>query len=196
MSEILHTLLLLDEKLFFWVNLSLAHPLWDGIMMFVTNKENWYLPGGGIWILLIWKGGKEGRVLGIMIIFALILADQISASILKPLVGRDRPCKVLEGFRLLVHCGSWNGFPSSHASNISALATLFIYYYRKTTIFWLILAILIGISRVYLGVHYPGDVVAGWLLGMLIAIGLIQLYHQIIEKKLFPLQGKSSEQIV
>ena len=174
MTDLIQLLGEVDQRIFYWINVSLAHPYLDVLFTWITNKKNWYVPGALLWIWLIWKGGRNGRILALLVILALVLADQISSSILKPGIGRLRPCKTLEGFRLLVHCGSRYGFPSSHASNIAAIAGLFSLTYRRGRWFWLVLAVLIGLSRVYVGVHYPFDVLCGWLLGGLIALGLVK----------------------
>lgn len=182
MSGLLQTLLSLDEQLFLFFNLNFTSDLMDHVMMWITTKKNWYIPGGIVAAYLVIKGGRKGRILVGMVVLGIILADQISSSILKPGVGRHRPCKVMEGFRLLAHCGSMNGFPSSHASNIAAIGSLFIGFYRNWTIFWVVLIFLIGFSRIYVGVHFPLDVVCGWLLGVLIGFGLIKLL-KVLQKK-------------
>lgn len=167
----------IDTSLFYLINVKLATVFLDHLMVWITTKQNWYLPGGVFWLWLMAKGGRNGRVLGVLVILAILFADQISSGVLKPLTERLRPCKSLENFRLLVHCGSKYGFPSSHASNAAAVGTLFILQFRRWTPVWLLLIGLIGISRVYVGVHYPFDVVCGWALGALVGWGLIRLYQ-------------------
>jgi undecaprenyl-diphosphatase len=181
MDEILQFMQSIDRSLFFAFNVSIANSFFDTLMVWITDKHHWYLPGGILWLYIMWRGGREGRALGIMVILGIVLADQISSSILKPLTERARPCKTLEGFRLLVHCGSLYGFPSSHASNIAVIGGLFIHFYRKWFPFWVLLIFLIGFSRVYVGVHYPFDVIAGWFLGILIAVLLIYLYNKFVK---------------
>lgn len=181
MTDFLQFLQNIDITLFFTLNVILANSFMDTVMVWITDKHNWYLPGGILWLYIMLKGGREGRALGIMVILGIVLSDQISSSILKPLTERPRPCKVLEGFRLLVHCGSLYGFPSSHASNIAVIGTLFIRFYPRWVSFWIFLILLIGLSRVFVGVHYPFDVFAGWLLGILIAVLLIYLYNKFIK---------------
>ncbi len=167
----------IDTYLFYLINVKLATDFLDHFMVWITTRQNWYLPGGVFWVLLMVKGGRTGRVLGVLVIFAILFADQISSGVLKPLTERLRPCKSLENFRLLVHCGSKYGFPSSHASNAAAVGTLFIIQFRRWTVLWLLLIALIGISRIYVGVHYPFDVVCGWALGAFVGWGLIRLYR-------------------
>lgn len=180
MLQILHSLQWIDEKLFYFINLSLANHLLDVLMTGITTKQNWYLPGGIIWLFLIIKGGRRGRIFAGLIVLAIVLSDQISSSLLKPYIARFRPCKTLDGFRLLVHCGSKYGFPSSHATNAAAIATLFVFYNRNWAWLWVGVAFLIGISRVYVGVHYPFDVLAGWMLGILISLGLVILADKLV----------------
>lgn len=172
----MHFLEQIDTTLFYLLNVKVAAPLLDHAMVWITTKQNWYVPGGLFWLFLMIKGGDKGRVLGVLVILAIVMADQISSGLLKPLTERLRPCKSLENFRLLVHCGSKYGFPSSHASNAAAVATLFILQYRRWWWVWVLLAGAIGVSRVYVGVHYPFDVICGWILGAAIAWGLLRAY--------------------
>ncbi len=172
-SRLLSHLNDLDTSLFFSINLGWATPYLDVFFSFITHKQHWYLPAGILLVVLTWKGGRRGRWAVLLTLLALILADQLSSSLLKPLIARYRPCKVLEGFRLLVHCGSKYGFPSSHAANIAAIGWVMASFFPRSTVIWVLLGFLIGLSRVYVGVHYPLDVVAGWMLGMLIGGGIV-----------------------
>lgn len=173
MDDLFLYLIAQDKALFLYLNNVFATPLLDDFFVWITRKKSWYIPGGLIWLYLIWKGGKQGRILAASLVLGLVLSDQISSSILKPSLERFRPCKSLEGFRLLVHCGSKYGFPSSHASNVAVVATLFSLNFRKWAPIWVILAFLIGVSRIYVGVHFPGDVLAGWGLGILVGVLLV-----------------------
>jgi undecaprenyl-diphosphatase len=170
------SILLLDTKLFFFINQNLANPFFDLIMPFITNLNNWRIPILLAWFVLMLKGGKKGRVVGILLIFVLITSDLLSSAVIKPFIGRFRPCHLYENIRLLVNCGGKYCFPSSHASNISAFAVLFSYFYRKGIIFFLTIAVVVGFSRIYVGVHYPIDVLAGYVVGSSCAFLIARLY--------------------
>lgn len=160
----------------------MANSVFDFLMPFITNKKNWFVPIGITWILLVWRGGKRGRIVAFLIIPILILADQTSSSLLKHTFDRLRPCKALDNIRLLIPCGSGYSFPSSHATNISAAFTLFIYHYRRYTVIWITIILLIGFSRIYVGVHYPSDVLGGFILGATISALLLFLFRFIALK--------------
>lgn len=177
MNDFFQFFLSLDHHLFLLINVELANPLFDLIMPFITNKRNWYIPIGISWILLLWKGGRKGRIVALLIVPVLILSDQASSSWIKPIFSRLRPCKTLENVRLLVPCGSGYSFPSSHATNISAAFTIFIYFYRKYTAIWATIILLVGSSRIFVGVHYPLDVLGGYLIGGCIAILVISIFN-------------------
>ncbi len=119
----------------------------------------------GVWIALIIRGGKRERWIAGTGILALFLSDQLSSHFLKPLLSRVRPCHVLSGVHLLVGCPHSYSLPSSHAANCFSIATLFSLEYRKVVLPLMGVALLISYSRIYVGVHYPFDVLSGALLG-------------------------------
>jgi undecaprenyl-diphosphatase len=100
----------------------------------------------------------------------------------KELVARDRPCHVLSGLREIANCSNSFAFPSNHAINSFTAATLIGLSYKRTAYALYTLAILIGYSRVYLGVHYPSDVLSGALCGILIGfLGNKYLYSKMLD---------------
>ena len=166
----------IDQSIFWFLNTTTANPLLDKVMPFITERDNWFLLYIFLFFFFFLKLGKNGRVATIVVILAVTLADQTTSSILKPLFERLRPCHELEGVRLLVGCGGKYGFPSSHAANFFATATVFSVFFPKYKILYLVLAFLVAYSRIYVGVHYPSDVVVGSLVGALGAFILCKLY--------------------
>ncbi len=169
----LEYLLEIDTRLFYLLNVTVQNPVFDWLMPFITEKLHWFPVWGVIIILLIWKGGKQGRIILLLVIPLIFLSDQISSSVLKPLFGRTRPCIALDNIHLLIKKTSSFSFPSSHAVNFFAVATFFGYYYRKYVWLFLIIAAAVAYSRVYVGVHYPLDVVAGAFIGAACAFIII-----------------------
>ena len=179
----------LDQQLFLFLN-SLNSPFWDKIMYAVSGKVIWAPLYAA---LLIWIGINYKKKFWIILLFialAVTLADQVSVQLFKNIFQRLRPCHEpsLEGLIHLVNgkCGGLYGFVSSHASNsfnVALLSLMFIKkrWYSVSIILW---ATVIGYSRIYLGVHYPGDVICGSLLGALIGWGVYKMYELIDNKVL------------
>ncbi len=172
----LEYILQFDTQFFYFINVTLQNAVFDWLMPFITNKTHWFPVWGVIIVLLIWKGGKEGRVILIFIIPLILLSDQLSSSVLKPFFARIRPCIALDNINLLVNKSKAFSFPSSHAVNFFALATYFGYFYRKYIWWFLLVATMVAYSRVYVGVHYPFDVMAGAIIGVACAFIIIYLW--------------------
>jgi len=180
-----------DTWLFFVVNKTLANPVFDVIMPFITNDKTFRIPILITWLALIIFGGKRGRIIAFLIIFTILISDQVSSFVVKPLVGRIRPCNALEGVHLLVGCSGSFSFTSSHAANMFAAATLFSFFYSKARYYFFTYAAMIAYSRVYVGVHYPFDVIGGAVLGFIAAWIIVIIYKYILVKylhKLFKLE--------
>ena len=149
-------------------------------MQFISIKQNFYEIGGISVVLLLWFKRMRGFALLLATGLAVGLSDFLGA-MTKELVARDRPCHVLSALREIASCSNSFSFPSNHAINSFTAATLIGLSYKKTAYALYTLAILIGYSRVYLGVHYPSDVLSGALCGILIGyLGYKYLYSKML----------------
>jgi undecaprenyl-diphosphatase len=178
----------LDQNLFLFLN-SLNSPFWDQVMYNISGTIIWIPLYLAILVALGIKYKRKFIVLILMIIIAITLSDQGSV-FFKNSVHRLRPCHepALKGLVHLVkgRCGGSFGFVSSHAANSFMVAVLTLLLIRRKwftygIIFW---AMMVGYSRIYLGVHYPGDVICGSLLGVIIGWGVYKLYESADRKLL------------
>ncbi|MEW6060559.1 MAG: phosphatase PAP2 family protein, partial [Bacteroidota bacterium] len=174
-----------DVAIFFFINHTLANPVLDWLMTFLTdlNKQKpvqIILPF--ILGLILWKSGSKGRITVGVLIATVIIGDQINSSFLKELFGRIRPCRALEGVRLLVDCGGGLSFPSSHAVNNFAGAFVISHFYKHQRWYWYTFAFLVAFSRPYVGVHYPSDVLVGSLIGVGIGFSTTSLWKIFSQK--------------
>lgn len=160
----------LNHAVFFWINQDAGHhyPWLDWLMLFLSDARNGVIPLVLISVFVFWRSGKPGwRVIAGMVV--LVLLSDWSGALIKHAFTTERPCDVLEGVRLLApYCGR-NSFPSNHAMNMAAIAAFIGWHYRAMIAPLTVLAVLVGLSRIYVGVHYPGDVLFGWTWGAAIA---------------------------
>lgn len=173
----------LDEILFINIHQVGTHEFLDPFMMLLRNALTWAPLYLFILIYIIkYRRGKALLfVIGTLITFA--IADYGSASILKPLFQRVRPCyneDLQAHLRNLIGCGGRYGFPSSHASNHFALAAFWFWSLRYMGIrnwYWVwIWALFIGYAQVYVGKHYPLDIVGGAIYGFIVGYLVSRLF--------------------
>lgn len=175
-----------DDTYFRLINESHTEFL-DSVMIFMSNKFVW-IP---LYALLVWQiyqaNRKAIRAALVYIVLSIIWADQISSGILKPLVKRLRPSHV-ESFQSWIHtpngAGGLYGFCSSHAANAFAVAICFFLLTKNKakSIPLVIWAAIVSVSRIYLGVHYPLDVITGAFVGISGAIILKYLVYDKLTK--------------
>ena len=171
----------LDQQLFLHLN-SMHSPFWDWVMKTVSGIAIWIPLYLAILLYLGFRFRKKFMVMLLFIILAATLADQVSVQLFKNIFQRLRPCHE-PAIRDMVHlvdgrCGGLYGFISSHATNCFNVALISILFIRKRwfTVSILSWAVIISYSRIYLGVHYPGDVICGAAVGALIGWGIFELY--------------------
>lgn len=178
----------LDQQLFLFLN-SLHSSFWDIVMHAISGRVIWAPLYLAILLYLSFRYKRKFLIIIPFIILAVTLADQVSVQLFKNIFLRLRPCHEpsLAGMVHLVNgeCGGLYGFVSSHASNSFnvALLSLMLIKRRWYTISIITWASVIGYSRIYLGVHYPGDVVFGAMVGAFIGWGVYKLY-ELTDKKL------------
>ena len=159
----------------------------------VMDQVMWYISQAWVWIplyvvligLLIWRfGWKWGLVYTVALVAAVGLSDWISSGVIKHLVCRPRPTHepALEGLVHVVngYVGGAYGFVSSHAANTMSLAVLFGLIWNKINhqAWWLLSYVVVNCySRMYLGVHYPGDILGGLLVGTVMAFAVYGLLN-------------------
>ncbi|MGC9364700.1 MAG: phosphatase PAP2 family protein [Fidelibacterota bacterium] len=164
------SLIAFDKALFYFINQSLANPVFDWLMPFITEKSHWIIPILMIWLGLLILGKKRGRIAALLLLLTVATTDPVCYRVLKPTFKRIRPSRSLEDVRLLVGRGGKYGFPSNHAANITGAMLILVYFYRKYKYGFATVAMLISFSRIYVGVHYPLDVLFGMLIGALFAV--------------------------
>lgn len=181
--EIIHYLDSIDKQ---WLlALNNDYPtFWDNIMWYVSAKNTW-IPFYAVLVYVFIRHWKKQSIWIIGgLVLAVVLSDQISSGIIKEVVQRFRPSRSPDIQHLVElvrdYRGGKYGFVSSHAANsfsIALLTSLIIKnrYYTITAFFW---AILVSYSRIYLGVHYPGDILGGMIVGMCCALFVNWLLHK------------------
>ena len=176
----------LDVTLFTFLNQTLANPVGDFLWPLITDYDRFLVVRLlllAVWLGLLIRGGRRARTAALLLVLVLVCSDQLSSSVIKPLVQRPRPCHSVEGvpvvqnIHMLVDCGGGKSFPSSHAVNNFAVATLFAFFYRRWTWAFFTWAILVALSRVTVGVHYPSDILGGGVLGAGVAALLLWIWH-------------------
>ena len=181
MLEMIAFLEVIDSTLFYFINVTLANPVTDFFMPLVTLDLHLKIFFGVALFLILWKGDRRLRLAVIFSLLTVTLTDQLSSAVIKPLIERPRPCWGISDLQvhLLVNCGSGFSMPSSHAANLFGQAYFFRLIKPSTAKFLIPLAIVVSLSRVFVGVHYPADILIGAALGTLVGYGVGKIFTKI-----------------
>jgi undecaprenyl-diphosphatase len=164
-----------ELRILLWIQEHLTHPLLDKFFIFITTLGD----AGILWILigLFFLLQKKHRSLGILMIVSLIGSLIVTNGILKNWIARPRPYTVYP-LDLLIDKNPEYSFPSGHTSAAFAAAWMIYMNKKRLGIYMVTLATLMGLSRVYLFMHYPTDVIGGAVVGILIAESVYWLYDK------------------
>lgn len=169
----------LDFEILFFIKDHIRNSFLDVIVPFYTNLGN----DGIIWIVfgIVLLIPKKTRKCGIMVLGALLVMLVVNNIILKNLIARPRPCATYPELVELVKIPTSYSFPSGHTVSAMAVAFTVLSQHKKLGIVTLVMAFLMGLSRLYVGVHFPTDVYGGIIVGAAIALAVY-----CAEKKITP----------
>ncbi len=187
MQQLIH----IDKVLFRLFNSQLTNPFFDWIMPWLRNSLVWVPLYLFILLLVAINFKKKGFWIIVFAIITVALTDGLSSKLIKPYFGRLRPCNdpdMINIVRFLLNVRPGNGsFTSSHAANHFGIA-MFLYsvlkpYFGKWMLLFFVWAFFISYAQVYVGVHYPFDILGGTVLGCLIGYGTAFICKQQLKEK-------------
>ncbi|MCS6991152.1 MAG: phosphatase PAP2 family protein [Chitinophagales bacterium] len=186
----MNTLQQIDRQLFFFINHQLSNAFFDQLMPLVRDKYFWLPLYGAALVYLYFRLRRHLWVLLPFVALTLLLTDQMAASVIKPLVGRPRPCHdalLSSDVHLLVPCGPGFSFVSAHAANAFGVASFLSFAISRLPLGFILSALLwatsIGFAQIYVGVHYPSDVLAGAVLGLMLGAAMAKIFRILVYHK-------------
>ncbi|MEN5193168.1 phosphatase PAP2 family protein [Sphingobacterium faecium] len=176
----------IDQEFFLAINQGLSNPIFDWLLPILRNPYTWAPLYLFLVIFFIKTYGKTGILIVVMTLATFGASDAVSSHLIKKSIKRVRPCNDIvfkQEVNIRVRCGSGFSFTSSHATNHFALAFFWIVLFRRKWkhAMWLCItwATLISISQIYVGVHYPFDILCGAILGILIGLAMGYIFKKI-----------------
>ena len=183
----------IDIDIFYFINQECRNAFFDLIMPVASKLKYFIVPIVVCWLFLITRKNLKYRMIAVMILIMIGIADLTNYRIIKPIINRPRPYHSISEVHRNVSStwqvtpilpkkiyGKSRSFPSSHAVNMFAAAFFLSYYFRSLIPFVYFLAFIISLSRIYVGEHFPFDVIAGSLLGTLWAVLFVWINNRTI----------------
>lgn len=176
----------LDIVMFRFVNNGLGHPWLDPLMLFLSSEITWIVVAVFGLMVSIVRRSKQKIVFCILLGLCAGASDLFSLRVMKPFTDRLRPCHQLEEVRLVADgCGGKHSFPSNHAANGAAVLTAAVLFTGSLRLLWFAIPVfLIGFSRIYLGVHFPFDVLTGFFVGTLVGVIFVLFVRRLFSSHL------------
>jgi len=156
-----------DLAIFYFFNHTISTGFLDKFFSIITDVNKWYIAYAILLGIAFFKGGRRGKIAVIGLILLIIVTDQTGYRLLKETIERVRPCNALSDVLTPIGCSGGFSFPSNHALNNFAAAVFLLRLFPNYKWVFLIVATLVSMSRIYLGVHYPSDVVGGAIIGII-----------------------------
>lgn len=176
-----------DLTIFYFFNHTISAPFLDKFFSLITNVNNWYIAYVILLGVSFVKGGPRGKLAVLGVILLIAATDQTGYKLLKEFFERLRPCNSLSDVIIPLGCNGTFSFPSNHALNNFAAAMFFYRLFPNLKWVLFVTATLISISRVYLGLHYPSDILGGAIIGLafgyLFAAGVLYLEKYLNQRK-------------
>jgi membrane-associated phospholipid phosphatase len=189
----MHGLQSIDAALFHFVNGTLSNPVFDWLMPILSGAGRvMQIFAAALLVFAVValvRGGARARICALLLFIVIAAGDPLIIGTIKSAVGRERPCIALQNVVERLGCSDSGSMPSAHAANWFAAAMVMFLFYRRSGWILFPLAAAVAFSRVYCGVHYPGDVTAGAILGAGYAIALVtgpQWLWNFLGRKFFP----------
>jgi undecaprenyl-diphosphatase len=176
----LNKIIELDQQLFHYINTTMTDPFWNKIAPVLTDLHKQPLVMTAVFplALAIWFWYQRGRAVKtlFLIILSVGMSDALCYRVIKPMVNRARPMDAGIEVQLRTTPHSGKSFPSNHAANNFSAATILSIVYPEARLIFFLAATVVALSRVYVGVHFPLDVFAGAIIGMIIALLVMEFF--------------------